>query len=102
MIALAALWDPELSLLEWRTRLVDNGYRWDDDAVRDELMALGAPGFPDGVGMTLAVPTMLEHATADVQERLLRPTVTGECSAEEIPVAPKLNSARSFQRPESM
>ncbi|HUR76994.1 MAG TPA: acyl-CoA dehydrogenase family protein [Acidimicrobiales bacterium] len=75
---LADLWDPELSLLEWRTRLVDAGYRWDDAAVLRELRAIGAPGFPDGVGMTLAVPTMLEHASAQLQDRLVRATVVGE------------------------
>jgi alkylation response protein AidB-like acyl-CoA dehydrogenase len=76
--SVAELWDPELSLLEWRTRLVDNGCRWDDGAVLRELSEIGAPGFPDGVGMNLAVPTMLEHANDNVQARLIRPTVTGE------------------------
>ncbi len=75
---LAANWDRELSLLEWRTRLVDAGYRWDDGAVLRALDEIGAPGFPDGVGMTLAVPTMLEHADEALQARLLRPTVIGE------------------------
>jgi alkylation response protein AidB-like acyl-CoA dehydrogenase len=77
-VTLAELWKPELSLLEWRTRLVDGGYRWDDPAVLRELQEIGAPGFPDGVGMNLAVPTMLTHANDDVQARLVRPTVTGE------------------------
>ncbi|HVT75794.1 MAG TPA: acyl-CoA dehydrogenase family protein, partial [Acidimicrobiales bacterium] len=77
-MSLADLWDPDLSLLEWRTRLVDNGYRWDDPALGRELAAIGAPGFPDGVGMNLAVPTMLTHASEDVKARLVRPTVTGE------------------------
>jgi alkylation response protein AidB-like acyl-CoA dehydrogenase len=77
-VSLAELWDPQLSLLEWRTRLVDGGYRWDDAAVLEELRAIGAPGFPDGVGMNLAVPTMQTHASDDVQARLVRPTVTGE------------------------
>jgi alkylation response protein AidB-like acyl-CoA dehydrogenase len=75
---LADLWDPELSLLEWRTRLVDNGFRWDDPDVLRQLHELGAPGFPDGVGMNLAVPTMAAHADDDLQARLVRPTVTGE------------------------
>jgi alkylation response protein AidB-like acyl-CoA dehydrogenase len=77
-VTLRDLWDPGLSLFEWRTRLVDNGYRWDDPAVWRELQEIDAPGFPDGVGMNLAVPTMLTHANDDVQARLLRPTVTGE------------------------
>jgi alkylation response protein AidB-like acyl-CoA dehydrogenase len=75
---LADLWDPELSLLEWRTRLVDSGFRSDDPEVLRQLHELGAPGFPDGVGMNLAVPTMAEHADDDLQARLVRPTVTGE------------------------
>jgi alkylation response protein AidB-like acyl-CoA dehydrogenase len=75
---LAALWDPDLSLLEWRTRLVDNGCRWDAPEVLRQLHDIGAPGFPDGVGMNLAVPTMLEHANEELQSRLVRTTVTGE------------------------
>lgn len=75
---LAANWDPDLSLLDWRTRLVAAGWRWDDEAVGDALRAVGAPGFPDGVGMTLVVPTVLEHGSADVQDRFVRATVAGK------------------------
>jgi alkylation response protein AidB-like acyl-CoA dehydrogenase len=76
-VTIAELWDPELSLLEWRTRLVDNGYRWDDPDVVRALNDINAPGFPDGVGMNLAVPTMLAHASDDLQARLIPATATG-------------------------
>jgi alkylation response protein AidB-like acyl-CoA dehydrogenase len=75
---LVAKWDPSLSLIEWRTRLVDAGWSWDTPGLSDELEKLGAPGFPDGVGMNLAVPTMLEHGSDDLKARLVRATVIGE------------------------
>jgi alkylation response protein AidB-like acyl-CoA dehydrogenase len=46
--------------------------------VAEELFRVGAPGVPDGVGMLLAAPTILEHADAELKDRFLRPTVTGE------------------------
>ena len=88
-----AAWDPELSLVEWRARLADAGWAcptWPREwcgrslpaafaeIVADELAAAGVPGPPDGVGMHLAAPTMLEHGSVDLKRRLLRPTVTGE------------------------
>jgi alkylation response protein AidB-like acyl-CoA dehydrogenase len=88
-------WDPELSLVEWRARLADAGWacptwpeRWCGrglapdiaTAVKDELNNAGAVGIPDGIGMGLAAPTILEHASDDVKERFLRRTVTGELS----------------------
>jgi alkylation response protein AidB-like acyl-CoA dehydrogenase len=90
---LADNWHPELSLVEWRTRLADAGWacpswpeRWCGrdlppsmaSVVTDEISEAGAVGIPDGVGMSLAAPTMLEHARDDVKERFVRPTVTGE------------------------
>jgi alkylation response protein AidB-like acyl-CoA dehydrogenase len=90
---LAEHWDPELGLVEWRTRLSDAGWacptwpeRWWGRAapaalaavVADELERLGAPGLPEGVGMMLAAPTILEHGPDEMRERFLRPTVTGE------------------------
>jgi len=92
---LAANWDPELSLLEWRTRLADSGWasptwprQWGGrdlpasagSAVAAELAAYGAVGPPEGVGMHLAAPTLLEHAGDDLKSTYLRPTVTGELS----------------------
>ena len=88
-----AEWDPELGLLEWRTRLADAGWacptwprEWGGralaaamaDVVADELAHAGVPGPPDGVGMHLAAPTILEHGPDDLRRRLLRPTATGE------------------------
>ena len=90
---LDANWDPELSLVEWRTRLADAGWArpswpsawgglglpaWASEAVDAELAAHGAAGVPEGVGMLLAAPTVLEHGDDDVRRRFLRPTVTGE------------------------
>jgi alkylation response protein AidB-like acyl-CoA dehydrogenase len=90
-----ANWDPDLSLVEWRTRLADSGWAcpaWPDqwcgrslpasvaDRVAEELARAGAVGVPDGVGMHLAAPTLLEHGSDDLKHRLIRPTVTGEIS----------------------
>jgi alkylation response protein AidB-like acyl-CoA dehydrogenase len=88
-----ANWDPELSLREWRTRLLESGWacpswpvQWygrglplvADAVVADELAAHGAPGTPGGGGMGLAAPTILEHGSDDLRRRLLRPVITGE------------------------
>ncbi len=90
---LEANWDPELSLIEWRNRLADSGWgcptwpaRWYGrglpvalgDVVAEEFDRIGAVGTPSGGGMTLAAPTILEHGSDDLKERLLRPIVTGE------------------------
>ena len=90
-----ANWDPDLRLVEWRTRLADSGWacpawprQWcgrslpvsDADLVSDELARAGAVGVPDGVGMHLAAPTLLEHGSDDLKDRLIRSTVTGEIS----------------------
>jgi alkylation response protein AidB-like acyl-CoA dehydrogenase len=90
---LAANWDPELGLVEWRTRLADSGWacptwprQWCgrglpaslSDLVADELRQAGAVGPAEGVGMHLAAPTILEHGSEDLKQRLIRRTVTGE------------------------
>ena len=90
---LEANWDPELSLLEWRTRLADSGWgcptwprRWYGrglpaaaaDAISDEISRVGAVGAPEGVGMHLAAPTILEHGADDLKRRFIHPTITGE------------------------
>jgi len=92
---LAANWDPELNLLEWRTRLADSGWacpawprKWggrdlpaaDASRVAAELAKSGVVGAPDGVGMNLAAPTLLEHGSDELKRTYLRPTVTGEIS----------------------
>jgi alkylation response protein AidB-like acyl-CoA dehydrogenase len=92
---LSESWDPELSLLEWRRRLTDARWacptwpeRWFGRGwpasmaglVADELERVGAPGLPDGVGMMLAAPTILEHGSDELRDRLLPLTVTGGAS----------------------
>jgi len=86
-------WDPQLSLLEWRQRLADAGWScptWPREwggrglgaafaaIVTDGFATAGVPGPPDGVGMHLAAPTILEHGSDELRRRFLRPTVTGE------------------------
>jgi len=92
---LESAWEPELSLLEWRRRLAASGWatptwpaRWGgrdlpasaSSVVTRTLAKFGAVGPPEGVGMTLAAPTLLEHASDDLNDLLLPPTVTGEVS----------------------
>jgi alkylation response protein AidB-like acyl-CoA dehydrogenase len=88
-------WNPELSLREWRERLVDSGWAvphwptqwmgkglpaWSERTVSLALNAIGAPGLTTGVGMSLAAPTILEHGSDEMRLRFLRPTLTGEFS----------------------
>jgi alkylation response protein AidB-like acyl-CoA dehydrogenase len=90
---LDANWDPDLSLHDWRVRLADSGWacptwpeRWHgrslpamvSEGVADEIARAGACGVPEGVGMHLAAPTILEHGSDDLKERFLRATVVGE------------------------
>lgn len=90
---IATAWDPELSLGEWRMRLADSGWacpgwplEWGGrglsaaaaEAVGEALAQAGVPGPPDGVGMHLAAPTILEHGPDALRRRFLRPTATGE------------------------
>jgi len=90
---LATAWDPDLGLQAWRERLVASGWavpswpvQWHgrglpasaDQTVADELRAAGAVGTPLGSGMSLAAPTLLQHGTDALKQRLLRPTLTGE------------------------
>jgi len=92
---IAGAWDPDLSLVAWRHRLVAAGWgapswpvewhgaglpTWADDVVREELLAAGAAGAPVGVGMALAAPTILAHGPDGVRAELLLPTLVGERS----------------------
>ena len=85
-------WDPQRPLLEWRELLADSGWgcpswpsQWygkdlpGDDAARvlDALKGAGAVGPAIGVGMSLAAPTLLAHASDALKGRLLRPIITG-------------------------
>lgn len=85
-------WDPRLSLLRWRERLVDSGWAvpswptawfgrglpaWADTIVAEEIKRIGAVGMPIGSGMSLAAPTLIEHASEQLKDELLRVTLTG-------------------------
>jgi alkylation response protein AidB-like acyl-CoA dehydrogenase len=88
-------WHPELSLREWRERLADSGWacptwpeRWCGRGlpgalgrvVAEELRRAVVPGPPEGVGMMLAAPVIVEHASDELKARYIRLTVTGEIS----------------------
>ena len=90
---LAEHWDPGLSLVEWRERLVAADWAvpsWPtawygrglpaaaDKLVADEIRSAGAVGTPLGAGMSLAAPTIMTHGSDDLRRRVLRPTLTGE------------------------
>ncbi len=92
---LGANWDPDLSMLEWRTRLADAGWACPDwprewcgrglprdaaNLVRRALADADVVGLPEGVGMRLVAPTILEHGDHGVKERFVRDTVTGALS----------------------
>jgi len=89
----AANWDSERALVEWRTLLADSGWAvpsWPVDCygrglgtaadvtVSEELTHAGAVGLPVGVGTGLAAPTILTHGSDELKQRLLRRIVTGE------------------------
>ena len=90
---LAEHWDEERPLAEWRNMLADSGWgcpTWPVEwfgrglspalaaVVDSEFDRIQAVGVAAGTAMTLAAPTLLEHASDDVKSRLLRPALTGE------------------------
>jgi len=90
---LATHWNPDRSLLEWRTVLAAYGWAtpswpvrwhgkgwpaWTDAVVASALVEFGACGTPLGLGMQLAAPTILEHGPDHLRERYLLPTIRGE------------------------
>jgi alkylation response protein AidB-like acyl-CoA dehydrogenase len=90
---IAAHWDPALSLRQWRELLADSGWAcpaWPSQwcgrslpvatarMLADELAAAVVPGVPEGVGMMLVAPVLLEHGSDDLKRQFIRPTVTGE------------------------
>ena len=89
----SANWNPDRSLVEWRTLLAASGWAvpswpqrwhgrgwpaWTDDVVAAELVRLGTVGTPVGGGMSLAAPTILTHGPDEVRERFLLSTLTGQ------------------------
>lgn len=90
---LSKAWDPTMSLLEWRTLLVDSRWAvpswpekwfgraypaWADDVVRSELLSAGTVATPVGASMNLAAPTIMKHGGDKQKLRFLRPALTGE------------------------
>ena len=90
---LADHWQPDLPLSQWRGLLADSGWacptwpqRWCgrglsgelSRVVADELKRAVVPGAPEGVGMALVAPVLLEYGSDALKERYIRPTVTGE------------------------
>jgi alkylation response protein AidB-like acyl-CoA dehydrogenase len=89
---LADNWDPDLSLLEWRRRLVSSRWAvpwwpvrwhgrgwpaWTEDIVSEELSRQGVVGPPVGSGMGLVAPTLLAHGPDALRERFLGPILIG-------------------------
>jgi len=90
---LEANWDPNLGLLEWRTRLIDSGWgsphwpkQWHGRGlpvglapiVDEELDRIGAVGVAKMGIRTLAAATILAHGTDFHKEKFLRRILTGE------------------------
>jgi alkylation response protein AidB-like acyl-CoA dehydrogenase len=92
---LEANWDPDLSLVAWRNRLIDAGWgapSWPKAShgrdlppplaavVDQEIRRAGAVGVARAGVRNLAAMTLLAHGTDDQKERFLRRSLTGEIS----------------------
>ncbi len=90
---IAGHWDPGLSLAEWRALLADSGWAcptwpraWCGRSLPGALGAVAAselrravaPGPPEGLGMMLVAPVLLEHGSEGLKRRFIRATVTGQ------------------------
>ncbi len=90
---IAEHWDPGLSLAEWRALLADSGWAcpswpraWCGRSLPGALGAVAAgelrravvPGPPEGLGMMLVAPVLLEHGSEGLKRRFIRATVTGQ------------------------
>ncbi len=90
---LAAHWDPELSLVEWRNKLADSGWgmpQWPEAwygrglpvgvtrVVEEEFAAVGAVGVARSGVRLLVAATLLEHGSDLHKKKFLRRILTGE------------------------
>jgi len=90
---LAANWDPEMSLVEWRSKLADSGWampHWPEAwygrglpvgltrIVEEEFAEVGAVGAAKSGVRLLAAATLLEHGTDPQKKKFLRRILTGE------------------------
>jgi alkylation response protein AidB-like acyl-CoA dehydrogenase len=90
---LAANWDPDMSLLEWRSKLADSGWgmpQWPQAwfgrglpvglvrVVEEEFAAVGAVGAAKSGVRLLAAATLLEHGSELQKKKFLRRILTGE------------------------
>ncbi len=90
---LAENWDPNLSLVEWRTKLVDTGWgmpEWPEEyfgknmppaavgAIAQEFNEAGAIGVMKTGPRMLAAVTLLAHGNDAQKRRFLRRILTGE------------------------
>src|SRR6266436_9586969 len=90
---LAANWDPDMPLVEWRIRLADSGWgmpQWPKEwygrglphalarVVEEEFASAGAVGVAKSGVRLLAAATLLEHGSDLQKEKFLRRILTGE------------------------
>jgi alkylation response protein AidB-like acyl-CoA dehydrogenase len=90
---LAANWDPDMSLVEWRGKLADSGWgmpQWPREwygrglpvglarVVEEEFANVGAVGVAKSGVRLLAAATLLEHGTDLQKKKFLRRILTGE------------------------
>src|ERR1700683_2249947 len=90
---LAGNWDPEMSLVAWRSKLADSGWgmpQWPTQwhgrglsmglvrVVEEEFAAVGAVGAAKSGVRLLAAATLLKHGTDLHKKKFLRRILTGE------------------------
>jgi alkylation response protein AidB-like acyl-CoA dehydrogenase len=90
---LAESWKPDMPQDKWREILADSGWAmpwWPTEyygrglpieatrIVAEEFAKAGAPGPMGGMGVWLAGPTIVEHASHELKKHFLRRIITGE------------------------
>jgi alkylation response protein AidB-like acyl-CoA dehydrogenase len=90
---LASNWDPDMSLVAWRTKLADSGWgapQWPEQwygkglpssmvrVVEEEFAAVGAVSAARSGVRHLAAATLLEHGSDTQKKKYLRRILTGE------------------------